>query len=117
MAGSKQDAFSRLVEDLSVVLEPCSGLKIDEIDPQIIEDLMSEYKSKQTEWMKYAIPDFGRCYTRNLVHDGNGKSNLVSYDSRNYRHIMLRTFLASSWSWFGPRAKDLRFTITLIRTA
>ena len=78
MEGSQPDAFSKLVGDLSIVLEPCSGFSVDEIDSRIIQDLMEEYVSKPAEWARYALPDFSRGYTRNLVHKGNGKSNLVS---------------------------------------
>jgi hypothetical protein len=38
---------------------------------------MEQYNSKEAEWEKYAFGDTSRPYTRNLVDEGNGKSNLV----------------------------------------
>ena len=73
------DAFHRLVEDLSKVLGPSSGLDSAEIDPANLEKLMEEYVSKKNEWRQYALGDSTRTYTRNLVDRGNGKSNLVRH--------------------------------------
>ncbi|MCJ1237103.1 Cysteine dioxygenase [Varicellaria rhodocarpa] len=71
------DAFHCLVEDLSNVLGPSSGLDSAEIDPAKLEKLMEEYVSKKSEWRQYALGDSSRTYTRNLVDRGNGKSNLL----------------------------------------
>jgi len=38
---------------------------------------MENYVSSQDEWASYALEDSGRSYTRNLVDEGNGKSNLL----------------------------------------
>jgi cysteine dioxygenase len=38
---------------------------------------MENYTSCESEWSKYAFSDLSRGYTRNLVDEGNGKSNLV----------------------------------------
>lgn len=73
----KLDPFHQLVQDLSDALGPCSGLDSDEIDPSHIVELMRKYDSKTSEWQKYALADYTRPYTRNLVDKGNGKSNLV----------------------------------------
>lgn len=40
---------------------------------------MENYTSSEKDWEKYAFADLSRGYTRNLVDEGNGKSNLVSY--------------------------------------
>ena len=71
------DAFHRLVQDLSDVLGPSSGLDSEDVDPSDIQRLMENYVSKKSEWEPYALKDPSRTFTRNLVDRGNGKSNLV----------------------------------------
>lgn len=71
------DAFEKLVQDLSATLGPSSGLDSDDVDPLDIELLMKQYISNEAEWGAYALSDPSRSYTRNLVDEGNGKSNLV----------------------------------------
>ncbi|KAM5441224.1 Cysteine dioxygenase [Microsporum ferrugineum] len=72
-----KDAFHKLVEDLSAVLGPSSGLDSDDVDPMDIQKLMEGYVSNPQEWQRYALADTSRAYTRNLVDEGNGKSNLL----------------------------------------
>lgn len=72
------DAFEKLVEDLSAALGPSSGLDSDDVDPMSIQMLMERYISDAKEWAPYALGDASRSYTRNLIDEGNGKSNLVS---------------------------------------
>jgi len=74
---SKPDAFHTLVEDLSKMLGPTSGIDSADVDPKELQSLMEEYVSNPSEWQKYALGDPSRPYTRNLVDKGNGKSNLV----------------------------------------
>jgi cysteine dioxygenase len=74
-------AFEQLVEDLSAALGPSSGLDSDDVDPINIQLLMERYISNQEEWGPYALGDPSRGYTRNLIDEGNGKSNLVSRSS------------------------------------
>ena len=76
------DAFYRLVEDLSNILGPSSGLDSAEVDPEDLQNLMAAYVSRKSEWVRYALGDPSRTYTRNLVDRGNGKSNLVSVKVR-----------------------------------
>ncbi|PGH04842.1 cysteine dioxygenase [Polytolypa hystricis UAMH7299] len=71
------DAFEKLVQDLSAALGPSSGLDSDDVDPLDIQRLMEGYISNAGEWEKYAFGDASRAYTRNLVDEGNGKSNLL----------------------------------------
>jgi len=71
------DTFHRLVDDLSERLGLSSGLTYDEVDVMQLKKLMEGYQSSFDEWMKYAFADTSRGYTRNLVDEGNGKSNLV----------------------------------------
>ncbi|KAJ5938817.1 hypothetical protein N7466_001951 [Penicillium verhagenii] len=69
--------FEKLVHDLSVALGPSSGLDSDDVDPKNIEMLMSKYISNSEEWGNCALGDPSRSYTRNLIDEGNGKSNLL----------------------------------------
>ena len=71
------DAFQVLVQQLNRTLGPCSGLDSAEIDPLDLQKLMKEYTSRKSEWIQYAFADKSKAFTRNLVHRGNGKSNLV----------------------------------------
>ncbi|KAJ9668204.1 Cysteine dioxygenase [Coniosporium apollinis] len=71
------DAFHQLVQDLSKVLGPSSGIDSAEVDPEDLQALMRDYVSNASEWMQYALGDPSRNYTRNLVDRGNGKSNLL----------------------------------------
>lgn len=75
---SEQDQFHQLVKTLSDVLGPSSGIDSDDVDPCEIERIMSAYTSDEAEWTKYALCEPYMNYTRNLVDEGNGKSNLVS---------------------------------------
>ena len=71
------DDFHLLVQNLSRFLGPSSGLDSSDVDVARLQELMVEYMSKEQEWERYAFQDFSRGYTRNLVDEGNGKSNLV----------------------------------------
>ena len=73
------DAFEKLVQDLSAALGPSSGLDSSDVDPMQIQLLMEKYTSNLDEWSSYALEDASRTYTRNLIDEGNGKSNLVSH--------------------------------------
>lgn len=73
------DAFHKLVAELSRNLGPSSGLDSSDVDINKLESLMKGYESSEAEWKHYAFEDPGRGYTRNLVDEGNGKSNLVSF--------------------------------------
>ncbi|KAJ5157274.1 uncharacterized protein N7482_008374 [Penicillium canariense] len=70
-------AFEQLVEDLSAALGPSSGLDSDDVDHMNIQLLMDKYVSREAEWGQYALGDPSRGYTRNLIDEGNGKSNLL----------------------------------------
>lgn len=70
--------FEKLVQDLSAVLGPSSGLDSADVDPMTIQRLMEKYISRESEWGSFALADASRTYTRNLIDEGNGKSNLVS---------------------------------------
>lgn len=106
----ENDPFHDLVQALSDVLGPSSGLDSEEVDPADIQQLMRSYVSKESEWIQYAFSDPSKHYTRNLVDEGNGKSNLVPTI-----HMLLRddSDICSS-SWYGTQARVPPFTITLM---
>lgn len=74
---STSNAFEKLVRDLSAALGPSSGLDSDDVNPVDIQLLMEQYKSNPEEWLPFALGDPNKSYTRNLIDEGNGKSNLV----------------------------------------
>ncbi|PHH87242.1 hypothetical protein CDD83_9134 [Cordyceps sp. RAO-2017] len=69
--------FEELVLALKDALGPSSGLTSDDVDVGYLTRLMNSYGSSPAEWSKYAFGDSSRGYTRNLVDEGNGKSNLL----------------------------------------
>jgi cysteine dioxygenase len=80
--GLSVDRFENLVVALKRALGPSSGLTSDDVDVDFLNRLMEEYDSSDTSWTRYAFGDSSRGYTRNLVDEGNGKSNLVSEPQR-----------------------------------
>lgn len=90
------DPFHRLVQDLSNVLGPSSGLTSADVDPKNLMELMQKYTSNESEWKPYALGDPTRTFTRNLVDRGNGKSNLVRERMRSPKRL----------STFGNPAAD-----------
>lgn len=74
-----RDAFEQLVCELRALLGPRSGIDSDDVDPAKLQDLMELYDSNEQHWGKFAFGDSSRAYTRNLVDEGNGKSNLVCH--------------------------------------
>lgn len=75
------NAFENLVLGLSAALGPSSGLDSDDVNPLDIQRLMEQYVSNPEEWRPFALGDNSRGYTRNLIDQGNGKSNLVGQTS------------------------------------
>ncbi|KIV88114.1 hypothetical protein PV10_09040 [Exophiala mesophila] len=71
------DEFHHLVRALSEVLGPSSGIDSADVDENDLIRLMEEYHSNESHWQPYAFADLTRNYTRNLVDEGNGKSNLL----------------------------------------
>ncbi|KAK4187113.1 RmlC-like cupin domain-containing protein [Podospora australis] len=70
--------FDGLVQALKDALGPCSGLTSEDVDVKYLQKLMKDYDSSdEREWSKFAMGDASRAYTRNLVDEGNGKSNLL----------------------------------------
>ncbi|KAK3339188.1 RmlC-like cupin domain-containing protein [Neurospora tetraspora] len=71
------DNFDKLVQALKDALGPSSGLTSDDVDVEYLTRLMQDYQSDEVEWSRFAFGDASRGYTRNLVDEGNGKSNLL----------------------------------------
>lgn len=69
--------FELLVKALKQALGPSSGLTSDDVDVNHLTRLMEEYDANDQGWMPYNFGDASRGYTRNLVDEGNGKSNLL----------------------------------------
>lgn len=69
--------FDQLVAALKDALGPSSGLMSDDVDLNHLTKLMEVYDPNEGGWHSYAMGDASRGYTRNLVDEGNGKSNLV----------------------------------------
>ena len=76
----ESDRFHDLVMALKEALGPCSGLTSGDVDVGYLTRLMTEYSANDKGWEKYAMGDSSRGYTRNLVDEGNGKSNLVCFE-------------------------------------
>lgn len=66
-----------LIEAIGEILGPTSGLDSDEVDHNALIHLMEQYKSDETDWAPYNLSDPSRNYTRNLVDETNGKSNIL----------------------------------------
>ena len=80
------DRFHQLVDDINDVLGPTSGIDSDEVDVEELKHLLADYTSEETDWERYAFADYTRGYTRNLVDNCNGKSNLVSCRGFGFLH-------------------------------
>ena len=74
----KVDQFEDLVIALKEALGPSSGLDSSDVDVNFLMSIMRIYDAEEEGWVPYAMADPSRGYTRNLVDEGNGKSNLVS---------------------------------------
>lgn len=116
--------FTELVIELKDALGPSSGLTSDDVDVNHLTWLMDGYDAREQGWLPFAMKDASRGYTRNLVDEGNGKSNLVrtTLDAPHFSIStdpwMLTSSLApSSLSSFGRLAKAARFTTTATHTA
>ncbi|KAI1628611.1 cysteine dioxygenase [Exophiala viscosa] len=73
----RSDDFHHLIRSLSDLLGPSSGINSDDVDENDLIRLMERYISDESQWHQYAFADPSRNYTRNLVDEGNSKSNLL----------------------------------------
>lgn len=110
--------FDDLVVALKDALGPCSGLTSDDVDVGHLSRLMGDYESDPREWSKFAMGDESRGYTRNLVDEGNGKSNLVGWSiERRHRLFTLPLTDENSLSSSGLQARGARSMTTATPTA
>lgn len=77
VAQRERDLFEELVMALKEGLGPSSGLTSEDVDVDSLMEMMRAYDGSDMQWSKYAFGDASRGYTRNLVDEGNGKSNLL----------------------------------------
>jgi len=63
-------AWEKMIEKLLEVFES------DQVNIEEVEEILGAYHTKISDWRKYAKFDKYK-YTRNLVHEGNGKFNLM----------------------------------------
>ncbi|KAK1977025.1 cysteine dioxygenase type I [Colletotrichum cereale] len=75
--GSKGNRFDQLVVELKEALGPSSGLDSADVNVVGLMKLMEKYNTQEDEWIHFAFADQSLGYTRNLVDEGNGKSNLL----------------------------------------
>ncbi|ROW05464.1 hypothetical protein VSDG_00015 [Cytospora chrysosperma] len=73
----KLHQFEDVVLALKEALGPSSGLDSKDVDVNFLMDIMRVYDAEEEGWVPYAMADPSRGYTRNLVDEGNGKSNLL----------------------------------------
>lgn len=122
----KLDQFNDLVVALKEALGPSSGLDSSDVDLNTLMSHMRVYDANERGWVPYAMADPELGYTRNLVDEGNGKSNLVS--SATHRTARLSSSLvrrattdlaASCYSLClcGPLARAALSTTTATPTA
>jgi cysteine dioxygenase len=71
------DQFNGLVASINKVLGPSNGIDSAGVNVQDLQDAMLAYTSCEADWSKFALADASRAYTRNLVDNCNGKSNLL----------------------------------------
>ena len=71
------ESFANLIKAIGAALGPTSGLDCEEVDHDELIALMEQYGSDEAEWSPYALGDSSRNYTRNLVDNTNGKSNIL----------------------------------------
>lgn len=81
----KLHQFEDLVLALKEALGPSSGLDSKDVDVNFLMSIMRVYDAEEEGWVPYAMADSSRGYTRNLVDEGNGKSNLVSQARNTFR--------------------------------
>lgn len=112
-AAEPTDGFEELVVALKEALGPSSGLTSDDVDVEYLTRLMAKYNSSAAEWSKYAFGDASRGYTRNLVDEGNGKSNLVSRRrGPSFSKAAVADRMLDSLCLYGLRARVAPYTTT-----
>jgi hypothetical protein len=74
---------------------------------------MSDYTSSESDWATYAFSDLSRGYTRNLVDEGNGKSNLVRTCPFQYSQVGTDREVVSTCmdAWKAVQSMTMRMLI------
>ncbi len=70
-------SFTNLIKAIGAALGPTSGLDSEEVNHNELIAFMEQYTSDEADWSPYALGDASRNYTRNLVDNTNGKSNIL----------------------------------------
>ncbi|ORY77407.1 putative cysteine dioxygenase Cdo1 [Protomyces lactucae-debilis] len=73
----KQNPFQQLVADIHSCLGADAGIDTSDAHLQQLQQIMHDYTSCESDWIKYALEEPTRSYTRNLVSNVNGKANLL----------------------------------------
>ncbi|KAL8787932.1 MAG: hypothetical protein Q9213_001959 [Squamulea squamosa] len=69
--------FRQLVIDIQNQLGSDNSIVSSDQDCLLLQQRLMSYKSEETGWEDYAFRDATQTFTRNLVHRGNGKYNLI----------------------------------------
>lgn len=69
--------LENLIKAISDVLGTTSALDSEDVDHNKLIKLMEWYVSDEDDWAAYNLSDPNRNYTRNLVDETNGKSNIL----------------------------------------
>ncbi|KAK3591083.1 hypothetical protein CHS0354_005479 [Potamilus streckersoni] len=81
-----------------LILELNKAFEENALNFDLVKSLMTNYNSNREEWEQYAMFS-SDSYTRNLVHEGNGKFNLVvlcwekNQGSRIHSHAKSHCFM------------------------
>lgn len=110
--------FDELVLGLKEALGPSSGLDSADVDVNELMKLMEEYNTTESEWIQFAFAEKSMGYTRNLVDEGNGKSNLVSrLEAMTSWHQIVLWLTPHSLCLSGRQGREALSTITAMRIA
>ncbi|EMD00576.1 hypothetical protein BAUCODRAFT_28923 [Baudoinia panamericana UAMH 10762] len=73
----QRNSFAALINGINAILGSSDGIDSVRVDITELKDVMRAYVGPDCEWARYAFADDTRNYTRNLVDNCNGKSNLL----------------------------------------
>merc|ERR1711963_567137 len=75
----------------------------DEVNIDEVEEILSAYHTNRADWKKFAKFDPYK-YTRNLVHEGNGKFNLMLLcwlPETSLQFMIMQTLIALLRTWMA----------------
>ncbi|KAK6457400.1 Cdg1 cysteine dioxygenase [Scheffersomyces xylosifermentans] len=73
----KDNDFYKLIMQLKSLLGPDKGLSSEDVDIEQVRALMESYTSNDLDWLKLALHDPSRNYSRNGIINLNGNANLL----------------------------------------